>query len=236
MEIIPETRTMIHATVCADKKALAVLFSLSSLLLVFLSGCDVPAALVGKGLPGETIKPKYAAMQGQSIGVLVWTDRGVQLDYPSLNLDLANSIQKKLMGNAKSPVLKGAIFPVQPASIARYVLDHPNFDVKNVTEIAPRFGVTRLIYVEVTDFGTRAQASVELLRGHMDATLKVVEVSGESAAVVYDDNALKASFPPKVPEDGTPDGDDERFYAGTVDAMSTEVVHRLVSYESPDID
>ena len=227
-----ETRTMI----CTDKKTLAVLFSLSAISLLFIAGCDVPAAIAGKGLPGETIKPKYAGMVGQSIGVQVWTDRGVQLDYPSLNLDLANSVEEKLQANSKAPELKGSIFPVQPASIARYVVDHPNFDVKNVTETAPNFGVTRLIYVEVDDFGTRAPSSVELFRGHMSATIKVVEVTGNSAAVVFDDNTLKASFPPKVPEDGTPDGDDVRFYSGTVDAMATEIVHKLVSYESPDLD
>ena len=103
-------------------------------------------------------------------------------------------------------------------------------------ELAPKLGVTRLIYIEVTDFGTRAPASIELFRGHMDATLKVVEVTGDSAAVVFADNNLSAAFPPKVPPDGTPDGNDVRFYAGTIDAMSTEVVHRLVSYESPDVD
>ena len=125
-------------------------------LLFILSGCDVPSALAGKLLPNDSIKPKYTGLKGESIGVLIWTDRGLQIDYPSLNLDLANSIQKQLVGAGDSAELKGSIFPVQPASIARYVLDHPNFDVKDVTEIAPKFGVSRLIYIEVDDFGTRA--------------------------------------------------------------------------------
>ena len=186
------------------------------LFLLLLAGCEVPSAIAGKVLPGETIKPKYVGMVGQSIGVMVWTDRGVQIDYPSLNLDLANSVQKKLMSASNKSELKGAIFPVQPASIARYVIDHPHF------------------YAEVEEFGTRAPASVELYRGHMEATLKVIEISGDKASVVFEDNDLRCSFPPKVPEDGTPDGDDVRFYAGTVDAMSTEIINRLVSHEKAD--
>jgi hypothetical protein len=202
--------------------------------IALLGGCDVPSAIAGKVLPPETIKPRYAGLKGQSIGVMVWTDRGLQIDYPSLSLDLANSIQKKLMASTDKPELKGSIFPVQPASIARYMLDHPSFDMKHVTEVAPRFGVTRLIYVEVDDFGTRAPASVELYRGHMEATLKVVEITGQTARVAFEQNAIKTSFPPKVPEDGTPDGDDVRFYSGTVDSMSTEVVNQVVSHENPD--
>lgn len=77
-------------------------------------------------------------------------------------------------------------------------------------------------------------ASVELFRGHMEATLRVVEVHGDSAKVVDVENNLRVSFPPKVPEDGTPDGDDVRFYGGTVDAMATEVFNHLVSHEAPD--
>ena len=222
--------------ICTWARTRGVLYSLSAIALLLFSGCDVPSALAGKILPPETIHPKYTGLAGESIGVMVWTDRGLQIDYPSLNLDLANSIQKKLSAATDKPEEKGTIFPVQPASIARYMLDHPQFDMKEVTEVAPRFGVTRLIYVEVNDFGTRAPSSVELYRGHMETTLKIVEVAGEHARIGFSQNDIKTSFPPKVPEDGTPDGDDVRFYAGTVDAMSTEVVNQLVSHEAPDFD
>jgi hypothetical protein len=205
-------------------------------LMLLASGCDVASALADKALPSDTIKAEYKGLQGQSVGVLVWIDRGLEIDYPSLNLDLANSIQKKLADGTDNSDLKGAIFPVQPASIARYMLDHPTFSTQEVTDFAPKFGVSRLVYVEVDDFGTRAPSSVELYRGHMEVTIHVVEVDGSKARVAYDRPEVRCSFPPKVPEDGTPDGDDVRFYGGTVDAMSTEVFNRLVSHENPDAE
>ena len=210
--------------------------ALSMILPLCLCGCEFPGIIAAKALPAEMVKPKYVGFAGQSIGVMVWTDRGVQVDYPSLGLDLANSVQKKLADEIKNKKeeLKGSFFPVQPASIARYQMDHPTLDFKDVTEIAPKLGVTRLIYVEVEDFATRAPASVELFRGSMSISLKVVEINGDHATVPYSEQGIKAVFPPKVPPDGTPDGDDIRFYAGTIDAMSTEVVHRLVSYESEE--
>lgn len=210
----------------------SILYPLSSILILLLStGCEFPGAIAGKLLPGETIHPKYVGLAGQSIGVMVWTDRGVQTDYPTLSLDLANSIQRKLMAEIKKDELKKSTFPLQPASIARYQLDHPMYDMKNVTEIAPKFGITRLIYLEVEDFGTRAPASVELYRGSITATLKIVEVIDGKAKVAYEENNVKAAFPPKVSEDGTPDGDDARFYGGTVDALGTQIARRLVAYE-----
>jgi hypothetical protein len=214
------------------RSPLPVVFGM--LALQFCGGCAVLGAVAGKAIPAPTIHPKYVGLPGQSIGVMVWTDRGAQVDYPSLGLDLANSVEKKLIAENKTVELKGSFFPVQPASIARYQVDHPNYDFKNVTEIAPKLGVTRLIYLEVEDFGTRAAASVELFRGSMTTTLKVVEIDGNNARVAYEENGIKAVFPPKVQPDGTPDGDDVRFYAGTVDAMSTEIAHRLVSYQEED--
>jgi hypothetical protein len=201
------------------------------LLMPLCSGCAVAGAVAGKVLPPPTIHPKYLGLAGQSVGVMVWTDRGVQVDYPSLALDLANSTQKKLMAETKTEELKKSFFPVQPASIARYQMDHPTLDFKDVTEVAPKLGVNRLIYLEIEDFSTRAPGSVELFRGSMTTTLKVVEIDGDSAKVAYEENGIKATFPANVPPDGTPDGDDVRFYAGTIDAMSTQVRQRLVSYQ-----
>ena len=203
-------------------------------LLLLSGGCEIPGAIAGKVLPADTIQPKYVGFAGQSVGVMVWTDRGIQIDYPTLGLDLANSIQNKLAADTKKEELKNSYFPYQPASIARYQADHPAMDFKEVAEVAPKLGVSRLIYVEVDDFATRAVASVELFRGSMTTTIKVVEVDGNDARIAYEENEIKAVFPPKVPADGTPDGDDVRFYAGTVDAMSTEILHRLVSYEDED--
>src|SRR5262249_21367891 len=154
--------------------------------------CEFPGIIAAKALPADTVKPKYVGFASQSVGVMVWTDRGVQVDYPSLGLDLANSVQRKLAEETKNKKeeLKGTFFPVQPASIARYQIDHPTLDFKDVTEVAPKLGVTRLIYLEVEDFGTRAPASVELYRGSMSTSLKVVEIDGDHAAIPYSEQGI----------------------------------------------
>jgi hypothetical protein len=60
------------------------------------AGCQVIGVAAYKLKPPETIKPKYMNMAGQSIGVMVWADRGLRIDWPTLQLDLANSIDTKL--------------------------------------------------------------------------------------------------------------------------------------------
>ena len=52
----------------------------------------------------------------------------------------------------------------------RYQLDHPEVDTMPIGDIAPRLGVSRLIYIEVERFSTRADASISLFRGSIMAT------------------------------------------------------------------
>jgi len=210
--------------------ARAILYSLFSILVLTVAGCNV-LGWVAYVAPRPVQQPKYPGLPGQSVGVLVWADRAISIDWPSLPLDAANAIQKKLLTNMDKKT-QGERFtmPVQPASILRYIEDHPEVQTMDITEVAPNFGVTRLVYIEVDDFATKAPASLDLYRGSMSGSLKIVEIDGAKSKVVYEEDSIKVVFPPKVPEDGTPKGDNYRFYLGTLDAFSTEIWHRLVPW------
>jgi hypothetical protein len=73
--------------------------------------------------------------------VLVWADRGIQIDWPALPLDTASSIQKKLQDSqVKKDEKERMNFPVEPASILRYLDDHPEVKGKE-REIHDLFGL-----------------------------------------------------------------------------------------------
>jgi hypothetical protein len=190
--------------------------------------------------PPPTIQPKYTNMAGQTIGVMVWADRGIRIDWPTLQIDLANSIDKKLKeqtkdakGKDKAKSLIGSTYPVQPASILRYQKDYPEVEAMPITEVAPKFGVSRLIYVEVEDFATRSAQAVELFRGTLKAMVRVLEIADGKSTVVFE-QSIQASFPPKAPPEGVPNAGDMRTYVGTIDAAGTEVVHLFVPYQLED--
>jgi hypothetical protein len=171
------------------------------------------------------------------VGVMVWADRGVRIDYPGMQLDTASGIQNKLELAQKEQIkdLEGTKFPVKPASIVRYQMDHPEIEALKLTDVAPKLGVNRLIYIEIEDFATRPHPGVELYRGSMSGTIKVVEIAPDrSAKTVYQENDVRAIFPPKSPEDGVLTGDDYRIYVGTVDAFTTEVAKRFAQHEAQE--
>lgn len=220
----------------SSSSTLYLLLSILSLLLLLLQGCTL-IGLGAQALPPPTVVPQYTGFAGQKIGVMVWADRGMRIEWEFLQLDLANSIQSKLQQTVatdrkgKIKELRGATFPVQPRSIIRFQQDNPEIDGQSVAEVAPRLGVTRLIYVEVEDFATRPDGGVELFRGDANVTVRVVEVAPDGTAkVAYEENDVTAVYPPKAPKEGHPSFGDRRIYVGLIDALGGEIVKRFVPH------
>ncbi|HEV2292771.1 MAG TPA: hypothetical protein VGR35_02885 [Tepidisphaeraceae bacterium] len=222
----------------------------SSILYLLLSILSLlpSCTLIGIGaqaLPPATIVPQYKGFAGQTVGMMVWADRGMRIEWEFIQLDLANAIQSKLDAAANPPArpgkkkgprtkvkeLQGTKFPIIPASIIRFQQDHPEIDGQPITEIAPRLGVSRLIYVEIEEFDTRPDGAVELFRGDANVTLRVVEVAPDGTGkVAYEENDVRATFPPKSPKEGRPSIGDRRIYVGLIDALGDAIAKRFIPY------
>ncbi len=225
-------------------RAGAILHPLFSILILTLTGCQI-LGVAAQALPPPTIVPQYKGLAGQTVGVMVWADRGMRIEWEFIQLDLANAIHSKLESIANPPVppgkkeaprtkvkeLEGARFPVIPASIIRFQQDHPEIDGQPITEVAPRLGVSRLIYVEVEEFATRPDGGVELFRGDANVTLRVIEVAPDGTAkVAYEENEVRATFPPKSPKEGRSSIGDRRIYVGLIDALGDSIVKKFVPH------
>src|SRR5580765_3904060 len=66
-----------------NMKASSLAFYLLCSMLFLAVGCALTGAIADKVAPPERIPAKYLGLAGQSVGVAVWIDRGLQIDYPS---------------------------------------------------------------------------------------------------------------------------------------------------------
>ncbi len=153
-------------------------FCILTSALIFQSGCTTIGAvggLVAQAVPRE-VDAAYKGLAGQTVIVMVWLDRGLKLDFPDLQLDIASSLQNKLIDQQqteKPDELKGTEFPVMASTVIHYQDDHPEIDNEPITEVAGKFDGTRLIYLEIKDFATHAGAP-ELFRGTLKGDIKVL--------------------------------------------------------------
>jgi hypothetical protein len=201
-----------------------------------MGGCNIVGAIAGKA-PKPDILAAYKGLAGKSVGVMVYVDPNAAMNWPTLQLDLANYLDYKLKEAQKDEKLEdlvGTTFPYQPRSFVRYQREHPGIEALPITEVAPKLGVERLIYVQVNDFTTRAEGTITMYLGRIDVTLQVVEIdpATKTAKVAYSDPNIKLKFPRKAPDEGLLSGNDRTIYQGTLDEITTELAVKF--FRHPD--
>jgi hypothetical protein len=212
---------------------------LLSLLTLAPTGCSALNS-AGAAIAGTSVvKPLYptagggAGFKDQSIAVMAWADDSLRYEHNMLIMDITRGVSQKLQGSQarKAEELVGATFPREKGPDAMYAfqMNHPEVAADPIADIAPRFGVTRLIYIEVASFDLHSGAVVDLSRGALSATVTVVEVSNGKGKVAFT-AAVDASYPEKGPDEGTPNLTDQQTYIGTVDQFCTNVVKKFVTY------
>ena len=196
-------------------------------------GCNV-IGVISRAAPSPIIKAAYTGMAGQKVGVMVWTDRAMAIDWPTLQLDLARGINGRLDLKSKEKnhpkELEGTTF-VMPESVLRFQRDHPETETQSITDVAPRMDITRLIYIEVEQFSTQPGESNDLLRGSINANLKVIEIANGHGKIAFQKEGIAIKYPEKGQPEGSPNLNPLTVYEETIKAFSTEVVHQFVPYQ-----
>jgi hypothetical protein len=199
--------------------------------LLLPTGCNLLGAVAGK-MPKPDIDAAYKGLANQTVGIMVWADRStILIDWPSIQLDMGAMLQEKLKRAAPESKddLKGISFPYEAASFVRYQRERPALEVSSITDVAPKLGVSRLIYVEVNSISTRAAESFALKLGQGDVTLKVIEVEGGKAKVAYEDR-ITVQYPKRSPKEGELNRTDRNMYVGTIDSLTTELALKFIRH------
>src|SRR5207247_9157744 len=82
------------------------------LLSVPTGGCGI-LGIAANAVPEADVPARYTGLKGHTLAVMVWADRGVQIDYPSPPLHVAAGVQATLHQALKSRrgEVHGASFP-----------------------------------------------------------------------------------------------------------------------------
>ncbi len=207
-------------------------------LTIALGGCTLMGAAanaVAGPDPSITVTPKYHGLAGQTVAIVVWADPKTRNDFPTIREGIGQSLQDTLVrdiqGEAKSEELKGTVFPAAARSVVRFQEDHPDTASQTIEQVSLRLGIphlSRVIYVEVEKFETRDAKLPELLRGTASATLRVVEITGNTATVKYSESGIEAQFPKKEGDTLDASGNnDEAIFKGLLGDLTDHIALRF---------
>lgn len=201
------------------------------MFLLLLSGCNNTTSVEREEAANLRI---YRGLPNQRIATMVWADWVIRTEFNRIQYDLAEAVQSVLVQRSKptkkeeEPELPNVEF-VPAGSVVRYQREHPEIQNLPIQQIAPRLGASRVIYIELEEFQTQPPQSIMLLKGSARATLRVVEVSGGEAKVVFEERDIEASYPPDAPEGVVPSDkmNLQTVYDGTVKALANKIAARL---------
>jgi hypothetical protein len=190
--------------------------------LTLLSGCAIFGFLASRA-PQPDVDAAYKGISGETVAILVDADEAQRLDFPNIEADIATAVQSHLvLSKAKS--LASTRF-VDPYSVVQFQRNHPEIKGMPVTDVAPRLGATRVLYVD-------------LYRGSALGNVRVVEVMPNqpgSAKVTFKEDDIRAKFPANGGE-GEPLSDDvnpDTMYLGTVQTLALEIAERFYQHPAP---
>jgi hypothetical protein len=203
----------------------ALLLVAAGLLAGTLPGCQIiiGSLLTLQGRPKTTCeftnmtRGKSLAEKGKKVIVLSTSSWSAQREEPSLDLDIIDSVSRRLQIEN--------VDVVDPHKVGTWIDD--NGGIKDTTELDPigvKFNADYIVLFTFTDYGYREDNSPSLYRGHASYKVVVVEMvsdrnakRGKRAKVIYNRH-----FESKYPN--RPISEDE---AGTLEVFKSKYMGRL---------
>jgi hypothetical protein len=207
------------------------------------SGCNVIGALA-QAMPNPPITAAYSGLKDQTVGVMVWVDHGASIDYPTLQTEVAKDLTAKLSELTTPPNKKDKAMPelagvqyLNPLSIIKFQENHPELEGLPPKDVATRLGVTRVIYVEITDFQLHSPDVPDIFKGSVAANLQVLEVTpgpNKVASIAYSDPNIDVNYPKSTSGVPFEDATANKIYQKTVDQFTTELSFKFFKHNEED--
>ncbi len=129
--------------------------------------------------PKKEVKAECAQLAQQKTCILVWAEPDTLFEYPHVQYELSEYVRTAL-----EPSIPGiAIIPNR--TVVEYQRKNAAWDRENPASLGKKFGATRVLSIELSQYTTREPDSSYLYRGHISAYVRVYDVAEPDAMPIY---------------------------------------------------
>ena len=218
----------------------ALILGAAVILAGTLPGCQIiiGSLLTLQGRPKTTCEfttmtnGKSLAEKGKKVIVLSTSSWSAQRAEPSLDLDIIDSVSRRLQIEN--------VDVVDPHKVGTWLDDNGGIkETTNLDPIGAKFGADYIVLFQFKDFGYREDNSPSLYRGHASYQVVVVEMvadknvkRGKRAKVIYNRH-FDSKYPNRpISEDEA--GTQEVFKSKYVSRLSQDLTRLFVDYRPED--
>jgi len=201
-----------------------------ALALALVCGCNATGYMLYLFAPGGKtvdVPAEYEGLSGTKVAVVVYTDIGVQYEYPYARLGLSTAIASELKTHVKD------IQTVPPSRVVTYQDQNVNWDTLDRTELGEELGADYVLYVILDEYTLRERGSVNLFRGRVRAQAALYEVTKpEADARVWSGDEFSVIYPEHAPT-GHLGQDDSRIRYETEKRFAVQLARKFYKHEVP---
>jgi hypothetical protein len=197
--------------------------TLCGLLLPLLAasiGCQAAATpwlLWGKE-PTKEVPAEFPYLQGKKVCVLVWADPETLFEYPWVQLEISEHIVQAMKAH-----VEGISF-VPNRKVVDLQRSEPDWERADPATLGARFGVDRVLMIELMQYTTREPESPHLYRGRVAASVKVYDTDYPQSAPVFKTTVETVYPPDSVGQWGS---DDRSIRKATMEAFAADVAGKF---------
>jgi len=172
-------------------KRTALLF----ILTIFLGGCNVLEypVYVLFGSRSKKVKAEYTDLEGKKIAIMVAGRTAIDFEYPYARMDLALAAAQSIRQNVKKTEF------VDQEKIDTYQREDIDWYSLPLSEIGRKFGAQRIVYLDLLQFSMTETNSVNLLRGRIEAQLRVYDMESDQGDIPCYESEVGVVYPEYAP-------------------------------------
>ena len=166
-------------------------------LLLLSTGCNWLTPMAFMGEHKQQVNAEFDKLPDSRTLILVWTPPETLFDYPHIRFELTSYLADKL--NAGLSEKEQQIDLVDPRDVEDYLQKQFSKRV-DPAEVGRHFKVDYVIYLEVLQFQLRSPDEPQFLRGRLESSIAVYDLTGESDLPSrFELTPLRSVYPEKGP-------------------------------------
>ncbi len=160
-----------------------------------LAGCNILAfpAYVLFGGGKQTVKAEYTGLSDGRVAVIVAGPPGIEVEYPAARTNISMALLGQLNANIED------LAYVDPQRVEAFRRESSNWNALRLQQIGEALEAQRILYIDLIRYTTADADSVNLLRGHIVADVRVYEIDGPHPERAAYQAEIETMFPEGTP-------------------------------------
>ena len=165
------------------------------LLPFLLSGCnwlEFPAYIIF-GKTHENVKAEYTNLKGKRAAIVIAGLPAIDFEDPYARMDLALASAQRIKQQVKDVQF------MEQEKIERFQQEDLDWISMPMSQIGEKFGVDRIIYIELMQFTTMEPDSINLVRGRVWTQVSIYELDSPGPNVPKYETEIQIVYPEQGP-------------------------------------